>query len=257
MGKKCRCVEVHVKNLVAPHPSRCLRNIDRKHVDALKESFKMRPEHNIIFFGIVFKENIDLKELYKSGSPEIETIGGNHSRIALQELFDEGLLKTPRIYINLYKNLTDTEALKLGFDHNVCHELGKPTSASEMLFLFRRELLKKLTEEELPTPKASKIKMWKETCASILGIKKTKLHNVYHCMLALCMSSKEGWKLIEDFVSSWKSNELKKKPKGEIKKTHFTKMSGAAEKDRNSLLVQLVEGKIDWEEFNRSCTSKK
>ncbi|XP_062620882.1 uncharacterized protein LOC134282490 [Saccostrea cucullata] len=252
-----RCVEVNVKNLVAPHPLRCLRSIDRKHVESLKESFKTRPENSVIFFGIVFGENIDLNDLNKIGSFQIETIGGNHSRIALQELFDEGLLKEPTIHVKLYKNLTDTEALKLGFDHNVSHELAKPTSAEELLFLFRRELQKKVTEEEMSSPQASKLKMWKETCASILGISKTKLHNVYHCMLSLCLSSKNGWKHIEDFVSSWHSRNLKKIPKGEIKKTHFTKMSGPTEEERNSLLVKLMEGEIDWVEFNRSCASKK
>lgn len=198
-----------------------------------------------------------MKDFQINGKVTIETIGGNHSRIALQELFDEGLLKTPIIYMNLYKNVTNTEALKLGFDHNVCHELGKPTSPEELMFLFRKELLKLMTEEEVVSPQPLNLRLWKEACASILGITKTKLHNVYHCMLALCLSSKEGWAHIEGFVSAWNRNRIKRRPKGSIKKTHFTKMSGTTEKDRNSLLQQLVTGEIDWIKFNKSCAPKK
>lgn len=41
-----RCIRVHVKNMTAPHPAICLRQIDRKHVDSLKAAFRKRPENN-------------------------------------------------------------------------------------------------------------------------------------------------------------------------------------------------------------------
>lgn len=132
--------------MTAPHPARCLRQIDRKHVDSLKAAFRKRPENNIIFFGNILKDDFDIRLLGTSGYVNVETIGGNHSRVALQELLEEGINMSPTVYMTIYKGLCDTEALKLGFDHNVGHELGRPTSPEELMLLFRRELLKLIDE---------------------------------------------------------------------------------------------------------------
>lgn len=156
--------------MTAPHPARCLRQIDRKHVDSLKAAFRKRPENNIIFFGNILKDDFDIRLLGTSGYVNVETIGGNHSRVALQELLEEGINMSPTVYMTIYKGLCDTEALKLGFDHNVGHELGRPTSPEELMLLFRRELLKLIDEVELNNPQNSSMKTWKQTCADILGI---------------------------------------------------------------------------------------
>lgn len=59
---------------------------------------------------------------------------------------------SPTVYMTLYKGLSDTEALKLGFDHNVVHELRRPISPEELRLLFRRELLKLIDADELNNP---------------------------------------------------------------------------------------------------------
>lgn len=242
--------------MTAPHPARCLRQIDRKHVDSLKAAFRKRPENNIIFFGNILKDDFDIRLLGTSGYVNVETIGGNHSRVALQELLEEGINMSPTVYMTIYKGLCDTEALKLGFDHNVGHELGRPTSPEELMLLFRRELLKLIDEEELNNPQNSSMKTWKQTCADILGITKTKLHNVYHCMLSIGTASASCWDRIIDFMFLWKEEKIRRKPKGDIKKTHFTKMSAVSEEMRITLLTELNDGDIDWVQFNSKCSQE-
>lgn len=242
--------------MTAPHPARCLRQIDRKHVDSLKAAFRKRPENNIIFFGNILKDDFDIRLLGTSGYVNVETIGGNHSRVALQELLEEGINMSPTVYMTIYKGLCDTEALKLGFDHNVGHELGRPTSPEELMLLFRRELLKLIDEEELNNPQNSSMKTWKQTCADILGITKTKLHNVYHCMLSIATASASCWDRIIDFIFLWKEEKIRRKPKGDIKKTHFTKMSEVSEEMRITLLTELNDGDIDWVQFNSKCSQE-
>lgn len=83
---------------------------------------------------------------------KVETIGGIHARVALHKLLKEGINMSPTVYMTLYKGLSDTEALKLGFDHNVVHELGRPISPEELRLLFRRELLKLIDADELNNP---------------------------------------------------------------------------------------------------------
>lgn len=118
-----------------------------------KPLLRKRPENNIIFFrNINLKDGFDIPLLGTSRYVNVETIGGNHARVALQKLLKEGINMSPTVYMTLYKGLSDTESLELGFDHNVVHELGRPISPEEQRLLFRRELLKLTDADELNNP---------------------------------------------------------------------------------------------------------
>lgn len=67
----------------------------------------------------------------------------------------------------------------------------------------RRKLLQLIDAEGLNNPHNSIIKTWK-TCADILCITKTKLPNVYHCMLSIATASSSCWDRVIDFMFLWK-----------------------------------------------------
>ena len=99
------------------------------------------------------KETVALDKLKQPNAINIKTLGGNHTRQALQELANENPThKETYEYImcTVYAGLSDKDALRLGYEHNKCNEVGKPTSTEDFLRLFRRELLRAIGYDEDP-----------------------------------------------------------------------------------------------------------
>ena len=249
-----KAMKVSLSNLIEPASKRRLRRVDREHVQSLKDSFTARPEVQTIFCGNITggitKQSVREQAMRKNAI-KVEVIGGNHTRIALQELANEGKV-TEYVLCNVYLNLNDAEALKLGYDHNVINDIGKSTSAEDLLLLFRQEL------EKLDHIGNASAKMitWKENLAFILGIDKTKLHNVYHSMISLVNCSDEVWEEIKTFLNLWKRDLIEHKPKGEIKKSHFSKFANVKnDSERLPLLRKLNTKVFTWREFNVHCAT--
>jgi len=109
--------------------------------------------------------NVTRKKL-EDGIFILEVIGGNHTRIALQQ---GSVHKT--CAIKLYSNLEDPQALYLAHEHNKAHESVKTTSFEDYARCFRQQLYIVLEKDCVDTEltKESKTK-WKQHLVSILGL---------------------------------------------------------------------------------------
>ena len=98
-----------------------MRNHDEQFVKALKEEMKKNPSR--LVSPIVGIPVLSSQQEFDQKHPnyyKYETIGGNHSRIALQELLDEypcdQRYKSRQVAV--YSGLTNDQALKLAARHN-------------------------------------------------------------------------------------------------------------------------------------------
>ena len=132
--------DVHVSNLIAPHPSMSTRNIDIRHVRTLTNSFK-EFDHGQLFIvvGMLTNEEMKLDNIQIEGTGNIEVLGGNHTREAIQSLLKDGLLNKKTVKVNLYKPLPLTAALAIGYQHNsVLHEKKKPLTFMDKVNIMRQ-----------------------------------------------------------------------------------------------------------------------
>ncbi|XP_060568788.1 uncharacterized protein LOC132727366, partial [Ruditapes philippinarum] len=123
-------VEVHIDNLIAPHPSRATRVLDHDHVGKLTESFSDNSCGQVVIFqGMLTDDMVTHSTLYQEGSGKVEVLGGNHTREALQTLHRKGTLGYTTVKCNLFRPLPRIFALRIGYSHNmVLHEKVKPVS---------------------------------------------------------------------------------------------------------------------------------
>ena len=79
--------------------------------------------------GEEFQE--DRKDIYL-----YETLGGNNSRVAMQELLDEEDLRFRTRLVSVYCHLTDNQALRLASKHNLAtsvhHEMTTSDKVSDI-----------------------------------------------------------------------------------------------------------------------------
>jgi len=80
----------------------------------------------------------DIEQADQPGACTVEVLGGNHTRAALTCLFQQGL-HPGKVLVTIYKDLTDNEALKVGYHHNVTAELSR-----SMTFLEKVDIVAKL-----------------------------------------------------------------------------------------------------------------
>ena len=120
-----------------PGPTRLLRPVDKVFVDTFKTHMKKNPSRDVTpIVGLVqlpdgeqFQENCKDVYLY-------ETLGGNNSRVAMQELLDEEDLRFRTRLVSVYCHLTDNQALRLASKHNLAttvhHEMITSDEVSVM-----------------------------------------------------------------------------------------------------------------------------
>ena len=108
-------------NLKAPKQDNCLRAPDRFFIDSLKKEMVDNPTS--LVSPIVGLASLDSGERFDSRHPQsymYETIGGNNSRIALQELMkehpDNNLFKNRMVAV--YVGLSDQLVLRIASKHN-------------------------------------------------------------------------------------------------------------------------------------------
>ena len=128
-------------SLIEPGPTRLLRPVDPVFVDTLKSHMKRNPSRDVTpIVGLVqlpdgeeFQE--DHKETYL-----YETLGGNNSRVAMQELLDEEDLRFRTRLVSVYCHLTDSQALRLASKHNLAtsvhHEMTTSDKVSGIYTLY-------------------------------------------------------------------------------------------------------------------------
>lgn len=126
------------------------RDADEKHIQDLQDEFRKKP-YNYFTVMAVNIANLEPKnfEFDKINSYVLQTIGGNHSRIALQNLLSEELQEASikHIYAHrvcaVYCNLTTDQAKRIGTEHNAIHDFAMKDSFSERVMSFRISLLEK------------------------------------------------------------------------------------------------------------------
>ena len=126
--------EIPISCLVAPSEGRCLREPDRVFVNSLKKEMMENPTSLVSpIIGLV---RLGTNETYDSRHPQgyiYETIGGNNSRIALQELVKEhpdmDCFKTRLVAV--YIGLSDDEALWVAAKHNRASSFTHSTTTQD------------------------------------------------------------------------------------------------------------------------------
>ena len=116
-------IEVHVENLVEPCDTNLFRNPDVEHVKQLKKEMLERPNALFTLMACNIRQKPakkDLSLLKLPGKARIEVIGGNHTRLAIQELNDDpdNDFKRNQCVVRLYFNLSQDMALHVAYNHN-------------------------------------------------------------------------------------------------------------------------------------------
>lgn len=125
--------KIPVKCLLEPRKSRLLREPNREYLDALKREMMSNPTTDVApIIGVV---RLGDGEQFDRSHPEAyvyETIGGNHSRIALKELLtsNDNLPQSYRFRtVSVYQNnISDEEAQHLALRHNRATEFTSKMS---------------------------------------------------------------------------------------------------------------------------------
>lgn len=192
--------------------------------------------------------------LAEDNSCQIETIGGNHTRIALQELLSEGFEIPKLVQCKLYKGLRDDIALCLAYEHNEGNTSGKPMSVENMLVLFRRELLKAIPDAEFPdkiTPE--QLRIWKTKLVRILNLKNyEELHNKYKVAFNMAKCNNSVWTKLMEIFPFIVANKVKNVPRGGIKMNHLREFSCSSSSIQSSILEE-VKKSFDWKYFKDGC----
>lgn len=157
-----------------PAKERLFRPPDDSHIEELKESFR-KNSVGVIAPLIAHIPNTLPNDVIKDGISTgqyfLEVIGGNHTRIALQDICAE--MGIHKCTVKIYGNLSDSQALFLAHEHNLMHNVTKYTSFKDYVTCFRSVLLQKLepldTISEEPIPNDTVLE-WKRVLVNILGL---------------------------------------------------------------------------------------
>lgn len=132
---------IPVKCLIEPQPTRLIREPSQAYITGLKEEMKKNPTLDVAPFVAMVKLREGQK--FDKAHPEAfsyETIGGNHSRIALQQLLeeDEALADSPYMRSRLtsvYVGLSDEQAQHLALRHNRATEYTSKMTTQDKVHL--------------------------------------------------------------------------------------------------------------------------
>lgn len=250
-------MKVHISNLMAPADDRCFRNLDSKHVKQLKTFYKDQTMcHTVLIGNIVGTIPLTQKELCHKlevpGEISIETLGGNHTRYAIQELLNEGQTTIEQVTCRLYLNLDDKLALQLGYDHNVSNGLGKPTSFIDLCIMFRKEAVK-LVGNQITKMSNSQVKEWKDILCNILSMnrKSDEFHNKYKVVLKLSRSNSIVWSRLQELAIGFEDGKIKGTPRGSLKISQLKEFYLLKEDAQLAILEEVIEKK-DWKSFKSS-----
>ena len=120
------------------------------------------------------------REQSRAGKICVEVLGENHTRAALQRLVKSSECtqkeKYQFVYMDVYQNLTQDQALFLAFKHNELHENSQELSFSEKVMFFHKLLLDCERKFAGQTKKLISTK-WRSEIAAIMN---KSVSNVYH-----------------------------------------------------------------------------
>ena len=114
-----------------------MRPVDPDHVKFLTDELRQSADLFVMLAGLVH-DTVELDELKEPHcGVDVEVLGGNHTRIALQYLLSSGHLQKECVKVRIYKDLTNDEALSVGYLHN-----KKAEKSKKMTFMDETRLVK-------------------------------------------------------------------------------------------------------------------
>lgn len=212
--------------------------------------------HTILIGNIVSDVTTDKgnlsKFLQEPGKVAVETLGGNHTRHALQCLFASQTKPISMVTCRLYNKLPDELALQLGYEHNASNTLGKPTSFVDLVKMFRKEATKIVGDTDISCMQSSEVKQWKDIICTILGMdrKAEEFHNKYKIVLKIAKSKDSVWRKFLEFCSAFEMNEIRNTPRGSLKVTQLRDFSMLSSDNQIHILEETLQTK-DWRVFKR------
>ena len=122
--------------LIEPEQSRLLGPVDPVFVDTLKSHMKRNLSRDVtLIVGLIQLSNGEEFQEHRKNTYLYETLGGNNSRVAIQELLNEDDLRFRTRLVSIYCHLTDNQALRLASKHNLAtsihHEMTSSSDKDE------------------------------------------------------------------------------------------------------------------------------
>ena len=178
--------EVELQQLVEPEWARLYRVVDHDHVKTLKKEFLKNPGG--CFTMMVVHADVQRKDfdIGKISQYKLEVLGGNHSRVALQQIIEEELPCVGEKYTTrmakIYCGLNMEEARRIARDHNHIHAFGKEDTFMDIVNGFRTCLYVTMgatcaadTEVLEPSKDKKVVGQWKDTLAGVTGTENVSL----------------------------------------------------------------------------------
>ncbi|KAK3100259.1 hypothetical protein FSP39_017051 [Pinctada imbricata] len=235
--------------MIEPINERKVRDLNEKHVTELEKEFIETPQVFSVLIGHVIRPDATLESIQKEGYPYIEILGGNHTRQALQNLSKRNK-SIQRVCIDVYKDLSTTEAIMLGVQHNAKHEHSRHTTFEDLVKLFRRLHKDCQSKEVLPKKRAA---LWRQEIANIMGMEGERAKNSFKTHMHVAAVDESLWKVLEDFFQSWRLNKISGKPRGDMKQTHIQPWTLCDKTIRQQLLRDVTDGNITFPKFKENC----
>ncbi|CAG2199096.1 unnamed protein product [Mytilus edulis] len=241
---------VHVSNLVEPAPERKVRDIDYDHLRRLEEEYMK--SGNVFTVLVGFVNSLEyIEELQQPGKGPVEVLGGNHTRQALLNLE-----KNICVPMNIYFNISNVQALKLGWLHNEIHSSSKVTTFEEQVILFRN-ILEAVQRDNPNTIQRTINGEWRSKIAQILNKEKSELKKKYQTHLHCASLPHEMWVCLLDVFKAWRDRKIIKQPNTEMKQTHFTNLYKLdKEEEKMNCLRDLVSGNLSFPDFKEKCRKR-
>ncbi|XP_078614424.1 uncharacterized protein LOC144883703 [Branchiostoma floridae x Branchiostoma japonicum] len=203
-----------------------------------------------------------------------EVIGGNHTRIALQEILRDTpeKLDVASVHMHIYCGLPDDLAKRVGMAHNNVMNYSKPETTLDQLISMRASLYNKagftragdMSSVEPPAEKKTK-DAWKEGLAVMLrcdGDEETKprkqLNNRHRRSISLAEMPCAVWNGITEFAKKWEERRILGQKKTELKPTHLGFLDDDDETAKQvSTLQGLNNGELDYKEVMQTSEANK
>ncbi|XP_060597534.1 uncharacterized protein LOC132751388, partial [Ruditapes philippinarum] len=180
--------DVHIENLVPPCASRATRLLDMDHVKSLSDSFQNGSNGQVAILVGMVPSDVTVDSLKEKGACKVETLGGNHTREAIQGLHRRGLFRETTVKVNVYVKMSTITALMLGWQHNMIIQ----EKQKSLTFMDKVRLMRQL----LPSPplSAGNIRQWKSQLATIFQIEDIRrLQASYSHHLQMAQLPEDVW----------------------------------------------------------------
>ncbi|XP_060590885.1 uncharacterized protein LOC132745896 [Ruditapes philippinarum] len=209
---------------------------------AFKTSY--RAEFNCMV-GMVVNKPPTLDDFAFPGSSTVEVLGGNHSRVALQELNLQQC-----VTMVLYENLSDAQALTIGLEHNRTNENAKLMNFEDDVLLFRNVLESKRKENSEKTKRQISI-IWRSDLCGITQRNKVELRNSYKIHMHLASLQKDEWNALINVFDAFRKKTIKGLKKVDNVTQYMFRMFIRLPSDsvKRNLLLELGSGEITPHEF--------